>query len=423
VTASPPLAALAHPFLPADPSVAGAVVEAATAPLCRPALPADADVVVWGRLAGDALRAPARELDLLALRAAVPRRLRIRGVHRLPAPGAASGLRGWARGAARAGVLVELASARAGPRILDAVLDAAGAAAQAGRLQVGAGGSLLLRVRTPGGDAVLRVARAGAPGDPARAARALERLAGAGSAPRLLGRGVVAGASWSAEEALAGRRPAVVGDELLGQVAAACACLPRRDTLPTAPLDDLLAAAALLPRHAVALRRLADAVRPRLDGVPAIQRHGDLWAGNLLVGGGGLRGIVDWDAAHPRGVPGADLVQLAGTHARRRAHLPLGRAVTERPWRAGDLAAATAGYWRALDIAPDGALLDLAGIAWWAAEIHHTLLRFPQRAADGRWAAENVGAALPALTRLAEAPSGRSRAGARGSTRPAATRG
>jgi hypothetical protein len=423
-----PFAALAHAFLPAHPEAAGVVVEAVPGDRRRATLPADAEVLVWGRLADGAhhpLRhATARELDVLALRAAARGRLRVRAVHRLPAPGASRGLRGWARGAVRAGVVVELASPGAGQRVLDAVLQAAGASSLPARIRAGAAGTLLLRVWLGSGTpAVLRVTRAAAPGDPAGAAETLERLAGVAHAPRLLGRGVVAGASWSAEEALPGRRPARMTWDLVREVALACSRLPRCGAPPMAPVDDLLATAARLPRHAGGLRRLADVLRAPLDGIPAIQRHGDLWSGNVLIERGSLRGIVDWDAAHADGVPGADLIQLVGTEARRRAHLSLGRAVLERPWRSGDFADATRGYWKELGIAPEERLLDVAGIAWWAGELHHTLRRFPQRAAEDRWVAENVAAALPALMRVAEAPSGRSRGGARGSTPRAAMRG
>jgi hypothetical protein len=154
-----------------------------------------------------------------------------------------------------------------------------------------------------------------------------------------------------------------------------------------------------------------------------------MWAGNLLVNRGRLTGIVDWDAAHSCGVPGADLVHLVATDMRRRRRLPLGRAVLELPWRASTFTAATAEYWWALDIAPHRALLDLAGIAWWASEIHHTLVRFPQRRTDERWVAENVAAVLGGnraltvrITRSAAAPSDRSHAAARRSTARPATR-
>jgi len=82
---------------------------------------------------------------------------------------------------------------------------------------------------------------------------------------------------------------------------------------------------------------------------------------------------------------------------RRRRRLPLGQAVLELPWRRNTFTAATAEYWSALDIAPRRALLDIAGIAWWATEVHHTLVRFPQRRTDARWVAHNVAAVLEGL--------------------------
>ena len=368
-------------------------------------LPADV-AVVWGRLANGSRhplrQAAERELDLRALRAALPQRLHVTAVHRLPAPGARTGVRGWACGILRAGLVVEVAPPDAGPRILDAVAQVAGAERLERPLHAGAGGTLLVRARmASGARGLLRVTRAGTSGDPATLANTLERLATARVplAPRPLGRGVVAGASWMAEELLSGRRPGSVTPDLVHHAALACGRLPISDAVPTAPVEDLLGAAAVLPRYAADLRRLADRLRSRLDGIPAVQRHGDLWAGNLLVDRGRLTGIVDWDAAHSSGVPGADLVQLVATDVRRRRRLPLGRAVLELPWRASTFTAATAAYWWALDIAPRRALLDVAGIAWWASEIHHTLVRFPQRRTDERWVAENVAAVLVGLER------------------------
>lgn len=391
--------------------------------------------VVWGRLANGSrhpLRdAAERELDLRALRAALPQRLQVTAVHRLPAPGARAGLHGWARGILRAGLVVEVTPPDAGPRILDAVARVAGAEHLEQPVQAGAGGTLLVRARmASGARGLLRVTRAGTSGDPAAQADTLQRLATAGVplAPRPLGRGVVAGASWTVEELRPGRRPGRMTPDLVHQAARACGRLPMSDAVPTAPVDDLLGAAAVLPRYAADLRRLADRLRSRLDGIPAVQRHGDLWAGNLLVDRGRLTGIVDWDAAHSCGVPGADLVQLVATDVRRRRRLPLGRAMLELPWRASTFTAATAAYWWALDIAPRRALLDVAGIAWWASEIHHTLMRFPQRRSDERWVAENVAAVLGAraltvrITRSAAAPSDRSPAAARRSTARPATR-
>jgi hypothetical protein len=396
-------------------------------------LPADV-AVVWGRLANGSQhpvrQAVERELDLRGLRAALPHGLRVTAVHRLPAPGARAGVRGWACGILRAGLVVEAAPPDAGPRILDAVAQVAGAERLERPVHAGAGGTVLVRARmASGARGLLRVTRAGTSGDPAAQADTLERLAAEGVplAPRPLGRGVVAGASWTAEKLLPGRRPGRVTPGLVHQAARASGRLPISDAAPTAPVEDLLGAAAALPRYAADLRRLAERLRSRLDGIPAVQRHGDLWAGNLLVDRGRLTGIVDWDATHSSGVPGADLVQLVATDVRRRRRLPLGRAVLDLPWRASTFTAATAEYWWALDIEPRRALLDVAGVAWWASEIHHTLLRFPQRRTDERWVAENVAVVLERLDRgrirrCAAAPSDRSPAAARRSTARPATR-
>jgi hypothetical protein len=244
--------------------------------------------------------------------------------------------------------------------------------------------------------ALLRVGRAGTPADPAHVADELERLAAAGVplAPRLLDKGAFAGASWIAEMALPGTRPARASAELVRQVAAACARFPRFAGPPTALVEDVEQAAALLPEHRPRLRRLAGDLATRINGFPAVLRHGDLWTGNLLVDRGRLTGMIDWDAAHPAGVAGADLVQLLATDARRRAHRSLGAAFVTRPWRSPAFRRATAHYWDAIGEAPQVGLLDLAGIAWWASEVHHTLARLPHRAADEHWVAANVDAVL-----------------------------
>jgi hypothetical protein len=400
-----PFASLAYPFLPADNGLAAVVVEAGGDwSFDAAALPAGADVVVWGRLpdASSPLVRPAaaREVTLAGLGRRIPAHLRIAAVHRLPPRALGTGVRARLRTALRAGALVEIGSRAGTRRVLDAAGTAAGAVRLGGRIHVGAGGTVLVPARLADGSrGILRVARAGAPGDPARLADTLERLAKAGVplAPRLLGRGLVAQASWLAEQALPGRRPARASADLVGQVAEACARFPRSDDRPTAPIDDLLGAARLLPERAPAFTRLSSELAPALRELPAVLRHGDLWAGNVLVDRDRLVGLIDWDAVHPLGVPGSDLVQLVATDARRRAHQHLGDAFLGRPWRAPSFRRATAGYWTAMGTAPKPALLESAGVAWWASEVHHTLVRLPHRATDERWIATNVDPVLAAL--------------------------
>ena len=404
-----PLQALAFPLMPADPGRRGAVLEAPPDWRFDPAaLDPGADVVVWGRMpdATPSLRsaartAAAREAALLAVRRRLPARLRVVGIHRLPPRRLQSGgLRGRARAALRGGALVELGARAGGDRVLDRVL----AEAQVGRLdetlRAGAGGGLLVRVQRPDGSAaLLRVARAGTPADPVPAAEILDRLAAAGVplVPAVHARGSTAGASWLVEQALPGRRPARTSAQLARQVAEVCAAFPLADGPPTATAADLAGIAARLPDRAPAVTRVAEVVSAGVEELPGVVRHGDLWAGNLLVERGRLTGLVDWDAAQPGGVPGADLVQLLGTEARRRAHQALGPAVATRPWRRPGFLDAARAYWPALGLRPDDEVLEAAGIAWWAAEVHGTITRLPHRAADRAWLETNVDLALSAL--------------------------
>ncbi len=48
---------------------------------------------------------------------------------------------------------------------------------------------------------------------------------------------------------------------------------------------------------------------------PRTAVHGDFWAGNLLVGGGAVTGVVDWESGSTSGEPVRDLVRFAVTYA------------------------------------------------------------------------------------------------------------
>ena len=404
-----PLQALSYPLMPADPGRRAEVLEAPADWCLHPdGFDSRADVVVWGRmpdpspsLRSAARTAAAREVTLRTMGRRLPSRLRLVGIHRLaPRRLQTGGLRGRVRAAVRGGALVELSGMPAGNRVLDRVLEEAEVGRLEGSFRAGAGGGLLVRVvaadQLP---ALLRVARAGTPGDPVRGAEALDRLAGTGVPfiPSVYGRGRTAGASWIVEQALPGRRPQRVTGRLARQVALVCRTFPLDDGPPTATAADLAGIAARLPDRADALGRLAAEVARAVEGLPAVVRHGDLWAGNLLVVRGTLTGVVDWDAWHPAGIPGADLVQLLGTESRRRARQALGAAVSSRPWRGADLSQAVGAYLDAIRIRSDDDVLELAGIAWWAAEVHGTITRLPHRAADRAWLETNVDGVLSAL--------------------------
>jgi len=396
-------------LLPADPDRHGAVLEADEGwHFDRHAVPVGVDRVVWGRTAlpgrtprAQALRsAAAREVAIRRLRRHPPSPLRVVAVHRLPPPALHVGASYALRAAVLGGALVEFATTPRCPTVLDAVASAAGAAAGVEGFRPGSGGVGLARVTLGDGSrALIRAAPAGGPGDPVHAADALSVLASAGvpKVPRLLGHGTAAGASWAAESALDGARPRAVSAALFAEVAALVSRWPGVQGPPAALDDDLGAIAAALPDRS----DLLAAARARLDrpiaSLPAVLRHGDLWAGNLLVRRGALAGVVDWDAWHPSAVPGADLVQLHGTEFRIRMHSSLGQAWLARPWRSG-FAEATAGYWRSLGVEPTVAVLDAAAAAWWAAEAAGTLRRLPHRSRDPDWITTNIDLVLRAMT-------------------------
>lgn len=401
---------LAFPFLPAEPGRPGVIVEAD--PDWRLRLPTRADaseVVIWGRTPDSvarpdrALRAAiARERSLRTLRRQVPDRLGIRAVHRLPAARLGPGRRSAARAAVRAGAIVELGRDLHLERVLDACLRAAGVpsiGSPSAVISFGSGGTLLARVATPGGPGLLRLARIGSAGDPGRLQATLGWVAKAGvaMAPRPLGGGSAAGGSWTLETLLPGRRPTRFEAALAREVARTLATFPKTGGPPAALAEDLEAIAAALPASAARVRRVADEVAADVAGLPAILRHGDLWSGNLLVHERQLAGFVDWDAAHPAGVPGSDLVQLIATDLRARRRQALGPAFLARPWDSTEFRSAAAAYWPASGVDPTARTIELAGLGWWAAEVRGTLSRLPHRTTDERWLETNVDPVLSAL--------------------------
>ncbi len=351
--------------------------------------------MVWGRSAlpsGSsrsfaARRALARERALAAAR-----RGRAGRVHRIP-PQALSGSRSRnaLRGLLLGGAVVELPASDAVPRVLDAAAASAGVDITDGMLHLSSSGSILARVRARDGAAMLRVGVSGAPGDPSRGAAALAHLSPISlPVPRLLATGQVAGASWTLETALPGRRPPATSGEVARDVAALCAALPPGNGPPAAPRRDLEVLVTLLPDRADVLREIAHSLRGALRGLPSVLRHGDLWIGNLLVDAGRLSGVVDWDAWDPGAVPGADLLHLHATSRRIAERCELGEVWMGRPWR-------DAAYRSLLDPTVASIPEDVLAIAWWAGEVRGTVSRHPARAVDERWLAVNVDAVLREL--------------------------
>jgi len=392
---------LASLLLPADRAVDGVTIEADERWTVQPPK-AQATRVVWGRTplpSGVSVPTLLRTAVLreIAIRRARRRKvagLSLTAVHRWPPPALVPGsARNALRAALLGGALLELDGDHPTERVVDQVARAAGVKTPVRHVLPGSGGAARIPVRLADGKpAVLRVGLADGPGDPAWAARALRRLAfhEVPAAPRLLGQGLTAGAAWSMETELPGGRAGRLTISLMAQVAAFCAGLPKAAGAAFGYAGNLQLIASRFPWWVPIFEPLAGRMRQVLSQRPSITQHGDLWSGNLLVRSGRLTGVVDWDAWHPAGVPGADLLHLVATEESHRARQDLGAVWIRHPWEWPAFHAVAGEYWSRLGIEPDAGLLQAAGVAWWAGQIAHAFTVNPHLARDARWVQANV---------------------------------
>jgi hypothetical protein len=367
-----------------------------------------AEVVLWGQAPFPGASLPVtvfgvlrRELAVLRLTKFPPGDLRVRHVFRLPPPLLCAGpIRRRLRTALRGGVLVEMSSAAELPRVLDVAVQAAGSVEPVARLRLGSGGAALIPSRLPDGVPVLiRVGHLRGSAEIERAADALEYLGSTNTemVPRLLSRGQTSGASWSVESRLGGRRPKRLGRDVVDEVARFCESLPVTDGPPEAPGHDFDLIVRSFPRLGESLNAMAKMVEGGLNQAPAVMRHGDLWAGNLLIRDGRLSGVVDWDAWHSSGVPGADLLYLTVTEEWLRSRKRLGDVWLRRPWRSRAFAEIAGSYWGRLNLEPAPELLNAVGLSAWASQVASNLVRSPQLAFSTRWARNNVSMVVDGL--------------------------
>jgi hypothetical protein len=400
---------LAFLLLPAEPGQTGTTIVTGDRWTPVPTGGLEHDVVVWGRgplrsgtpvaLAG--LSALRRERALASLRKPTPPILTVR-VHRLPPQRLARGqVRNRLRTALLGGALVELWRSSSVRRVIDAVAEQARTADPVTRFAAGSGGSAIVRLPTAdgGGRFVLRVARKGSPGDPSRAADALAILLplGLGPVPRLIDRGETAGASWSTESLLSGRRPRHISTNMAAEIARLCSALPRSDEPATAHQEDLLSVAGRFPQWEKLLNSAGEELRDVARAVPSVARHGDLWAGNILVRRDHVSGVVDWDAWHPAAFPGVDLVHLVAMDEADRRHGGLGRVWLGRPWLSDRFRSIAIEYWASLRLVPNSRFLEMLGVAWWANQVAASLRRLPHLADDDRWVSWNVDVVMESL--------------------------
>ena len=281
------------------------------------------------------------------------------------------------------GVVVELGHAE---RRVDEAWSSSGAATHLDSFEVSSGGSI--RVSLNAGDGIFRAGKGRTPASPERAAAALSRLPAWDLVPSPARSGETAGVAWLVEQALPGHRPTHLTADVIAQVTEFCRSLPRSDEAPRSVDEDIETIARHVPEYATKLVDLKTRSSP-LPTSGSIARHGDLWAGNLLVDDGRLSGVLDWDAWNEFGVPGADLLNLISYEAAPSGSA-LGQRWAARPWDREPFTSAAAAYWPGIGLKPTPEFLEAVGVAWWACQAAATLERLPHLASDRRWLEANL---------------------------------
>jgi hypothetical protein len=206
--------------------------------------------------------------------------------------------------------------------------------------------------------------------------------------------------AWLLEERLPGVVPAGVDGALVDELVDFLVALHRcghggHDTSLTAAADVVNA---LSGRRRDGLRRLAERLDDELAGLPRGFAHGDFWHRNLLLDGGRLAGVVDWEHAGDGRLPVLDLLQLIATRPRDN-----GRGVTAAltgrllPWaRAGGDATVRRYCTRlGLDVTPP--MLERLVVAFWLDQLARQLEKCGDRGGSPRWTVDNVDPVLAAL--------------------------
>ena len=106
--------------------------------------------------------------------------------------------------------------------------------------------------------------------------------------------------------------------------------------------------------------------------------------------------MIDWDAWHSRGVPGAIPRALRERRTAPRASAARS-CLAGAPWRSPGFAAFSHDYGRDFGLDPRAEEWEIVGLAWWAAKVAGTLRRLPERAEDERWLADIVDPVLASL--------------------------
>ncbi len=139
------------------------------------------------------------------------------------------------------------------------------------------------------------------------------------------------------------------------------------------------------------LEQVAGVVGNRLAGVRLGWAHGDFWPDNLVIRGGELDCVLDWDTADSRELPALDALDLLPFARPGVRWTTFGPRLVDHllpQVRAGD--ERLADHCRAVGAPSDHAGLEALAWAWWARRTALTVRDYPDRRARPAWLRDNL---------------------------------
>jgi hypothetical protein len=223
--------------------------------------------------------------------------------------------------------------------------------------------------------------------------------------PSILADGHAGLVRWSLEQRLRGS-PAPHGldrsilDECLEFLLGLHALGSGEGPLSAATQADIVAE--LLPTEArAAVRAVARRIDEELAGVPRGFAHGDFCTSNLLVAGGRLAGVVDWEGAGRARLSCLDLIHLRLLTVTRAGVYEWGDAVVRYllPAARNGVGAVDLEDCRRLGFTATPRRLEELVAAYWLDRVSYQLALYVERRRDRLWIERNVAQVLHALAR------------------------
>jgi len=222
--------------------------------------------------------------------------------------------------------------------------------------------------------------------------------------PELVARDRLGLADWSLERRLPGKRPLpplseqVLSDCVDFLVALHVSSVRDYEAQARAG-DEAVRLAELVPSEADAVLELAARIDRDLADVPRGFTHGDFHRGNLLLEGGRLVGVIDWDAADAHRLAFLDLLHLRVSSDRVLSGQEWGPTILRHllPWARGGGGELGRAYWSRIGFSPSTAQLERLVAAYWLVRASYELQMWADRRKRRAWLRNNVTLVLDAL--------------------------